>query len=259
MRRLFIAASLILGTLGAVAFGRAAFAENVTIPAAGGVPPLSGYLSRPRAPGPAPAVLVLHGCEGFGPLENATVDDLAAHGYVGLAIDVNKAAGVSSACADVRRISVIGGAYGVAALAWLASQPYVNPSQLGVMGFSMGGIEVLNIVDPFSPSPAPPGLRAAVAYYPACNSRPMSVAVPLLMLNGDGDDYIPYAPCQAFAAAAAAAGKPVQITTYPGATHAFNQPSNGPRHFQGHTFIYDPKASADANAKTMAFFAQYLH
>lgn len=142
-------------------------------------------------------------------------------------------------------------------LAWLATQPYVIPDHLGVVGFSMGAIEIMGLIDPLTPRPAPPGLRVAVAYYPACERRVPDVTVPLLILDGDADDWNPAPPCARLAQAAGAAGKIVQITTYPGATHAFNQPGN-PRTYLGHTLRYDADADRDADAKTLAFLATYL-
>ena len=250
---------LIAGSLGAGFIAAAAGAENVTIPAAAGLPQISGYLARPSSPGPAPAVLVLPGCEGLTPMNTATADDLAGHGFVGLTIDVNGALGVRNACTDARTLAPLGARYAAASLGWLANQSYTKPNQLGIVGYSMGAIEVLDLIDPWTPAPPPAGLRVAVAYYPNCEGRPASITVPLQILDGAADDWTPSQPCQTLAQTAAAAGKPVQITTYPGVTHAFNQPSNSTRHYLGHTLIYDPKASADADVKTMAFFAQYLH
>jgi dienelactone hydrolase len=258
MRASVYAPALTFAVLFAAQAMTPAAADNITIPAAGAVPAITGYLARPKVPGPAPAVVVLHGCEGFGNLERVTADDLASHGFVALAIDTLKPQGVSNVCGNSFAAVPAGAEYATAALAWLNSQPFVTPNHLGVMGFSFGGIETLALVDPLAGGPPPPGLKAAVAYYPGCKNRSPNVSVPLQILDGDADDWMAYAPCQALAQAATAAGHTVQITTYPGATHAFNQPSNGPRHYLGHTFIYDPRATADADAKTMAFFAEYL-
>ncbi len=82
--------------------------------------------------------------------------------------------------------------------------------------------------------------------------------MPLQILDGTADDWSPSPPCQDLAQSATAAGKTVQITTYPGVTHAFNQPSNGEHVYLGHVLRYDPAATADAIAKTDAFFATYL-
>ena len=48
---------------------------------------LLGYLTRPFSKGPLPAVVLLHGCAGFGPRETHWADQLRSWGYVALAID----------------------------------------------------------------------------------------------------------------------------------------------------------------------------
>jgi dienelactone hydrolase len=235
-----------------------ASADDVTIPPAGSRPAISGVLVRPSGAGPFPAVLVLHGCDGLGPLQTQTVADLAAHGFVGLAIDTLGPQHLKNACTDPGAVGP-SARFAFASLAWLAQQPYVAADRLGVLGFSMGAIEVLALVDPETPRPPPPGLRAAVAYYPNCAKRSPDVGVPMQILDGDADDWTPAGPCQALAQAATAAGKTVQITTYPGATHAFNQPLNGAgKTYLGHHLVYDPAATLDADAKADAFLATYL-
>jgi len=241
---------------GALALAAPARAETVTIPAAGSLPAITGNLARPSGTGPFPAVLVLHGCEGTGALENKTVAELARQGYVALAIDTLAPQGLKNACSTPEAF-VTSARYAYASLGWLANQPYVVPDHLGAVGFSMGAMEILGLIDPVSPRPPPPGLKAAVAYYPACERRSPNVTVPLLILDGDADDWNPAPPCTRLAQAATDAGKTVQITTYPGATHAFNQPGN-PRTYLGHSLRYDGNADRDADTKTLAFLASYL-
>jgi dienelactone hydrolase len=238
-----IAGMFLLGTA-------VARAENITLPASAAAPVLTGYIGHPKAAGSAPAILVLHGCGGFGDREKTTVDDLAAHGYVALAIDTLKPQGLSNGCGNPES-SRVGSEYAAAALTWLSTQPFVAADKLGIMGYSEGAIETLDIVDPRStPLAVPAGLRVAVAYYPACGRRIASaLTVPLRILDGDADDWTPAPPCQTLAAAAPAAGKTVLITTYP---------NDHVRIVRGHTLRYDPVAAADAEAKTIAFFAQYL-
>jgi dienelactone hydrolase len=202
-------------------------------------------------------VLVLHGCEGVGDLETKTVAELAKQGYVALAIDTLAPQGIKNACSSPAAF-VTSARYAYASLGWLAAQPYVIPDHLGAVGFSMGAMEIMGLIDPVSPRPPPPGLKVAVAYYPACDRRGPNVTVPLQILDGAADDWNPAPPCQQLAQAATEAGKTVQITTYPGATHAFNQPRSYTRVYLGHTLRYDADADRDADAKTNAFLATYL-
>lgn len=252
--------SLIAGIVASLGFSACiARAESVSFPSAGGET-ITGYLARPSGTGPYPAVLVLHGCEGYGSLETSTVNELAASGYVALAIDTLAPQGLRNACSAGAGPIRNGIGFAESALAWLRTQPGVDAGHLGVVGYSMGAIESLGLIDPLSGSPPNiPGLRAVVAYYPACSGRSPNIATPLLVLDGSADDWIPPAPCQALAQSAQALRRPVQIVTYPGATHAFNQPSSHPRTVNGHTLVYDPSATADADARMKAFFQQYLH
>jgi dienelactone hydrolase len=234
--------------------------DTVTIPASATNPALLGYFKRPAAPGPAPAILVLHGCGGFGAREITWVDTFAAQGYVALAIDTLTPQGLTNGCGNAES-SYVGSHYAATALRWLAAQPSVDATRLGLLGSSEGAIETLDIVDPRgAPIAVPAGLRAAVAYYPACSRRDPDVLVPLQILDGDADDWTPAPPCGVLATAATAAGKTVLITTYPGATHDFNVPSDrAVRYSRGHRLVYDPAAAQDALTKTIAFFAHYLH
>lgn len=232
--------------------GRASALEPLTIPATARTPQLPAYLARPASGAPAPGVVVLHGCEGYRDHYGAVADWLASHGYVAVAIDTLTPRGVSNACNDPSG-SRIEARDALATLAWLRRQPYVDPTRLAVLGYSMGAIATLDIVDPHSGSAAPPGVRAGIAYYPACRNRiAANVNAPLRILDGDADTWTPAAPCQMLAQAATAAGKTVVITTYPGATHAFNVKAPD-RTAYGHALRYDASAAADAQSQTLAF------
>jgi dienelactone hydrolase len=231
----------------------ASAAVMLTVPATAKTPPIGVYVARPKGAGPFPAVLFLHGCEGFNGLLAVAADKLAAHGYVGVALDSLGPHGVQTACdgnsdggeTDAAR----------ATLAWMRTQSYVVPDRLGVVGFSMGADAALTLIDTHGSAPA--GLRMAAAYYPSCEDRDGLVSVPLAIFDGDADKVTPAAPCAAMAHAGAAAGKPITITTYPGATHGFDLP--GPdRTFFGEPIHFDQTASADAALQTFRLLVRYL-
>jgi dienelactone hydrolase len=248
-------AALVAGV--ALAFPASARAANVTIPAIGSLPAIPGNLQRPSGAGPFPAVLILAGCEGIGALETKTAAELVSAGYVALILDVLAPQGIKNACTAGAGTVAESARFAYVSLGWLAAQPGVIPDRLGVLGFSMGAIEILGLVDPLTPHAPPPGLKAAVAYYPDCSQRRADVSVPLQILDGADDDWTPPAPCAALAQAATAAGNVVQITTYPGATHAFNLPG-AERTYLGHTLRYDAASARDADAKALSFLSAYL-
>jgi dienelactone hydrolase len=235
----------------------AATSLTTSIPATSETPQIPAYVARPAGSTPAPGVLVLHGCDGYTKHYALISDWLASHGYVAVAIDSLRPRGKKNSCGDWSG-SRNEAKDARATLAWMRSQPYVDGSRLALLGYSMGGIATLDVVDPNQPERPPDGLRAAVAYYPSCRNRvAASVSVPLQILDGDADDWTPAPPCQVLATDAAQIGKPVSITTYPGATHAFNVKAPD-RIRYGHHLRYDPAASADAETRTLDFFRKYL-
>jgi dienelactone hydrolase len=240
-----------------LALSQPAFAGQSSIPKTATTPELPAYVARPAGTASRPGVLVLHGCEGYRPRYGAIADWLAAHGYVGVAIDSLTPAGVRNACSDSsgsRREADDA----LSTLAWMRAQPFVDGTKLAVLGYSMGAIASLDLADPFHPGAPIPGLVAAVVYYPACRHRTGgNVVVPIQILDGDADDWTPSAPCQALANDALAAGKSVAITTYPGATHAFNVQA-ADRTALGHEMRYAASAAADAETKTLEFLRKYL-
>ncbi len=238
--------------------GGAGAAEKTSIPATTTTPQLPAYLARPQNAAPAPGVLILHDCKGLSPHYEKVAEHFASRGYVAVAIDSLSPQKLSSGCTDVAGQARTQAAYARAALDWMRAQPYIDGTRLGLLGYSMGGIAALDIVDSPEASAIPAGLRAVVAYYPVCRDRdPKRVALPIRILDGGDDDWAPAAPCQALADAATAAGKTVTITTYPGATHAFNFDAPDRIEF-GHPMRYNAEAAYEAGAETIIFFHRYL-
>lgn len=125
---------------------------------------------RPDAPGRYPAVIVLHGCGGFGSYYPVAADVLKSYGYVALALDsldeINACTGGSGDVAESFD------AY--AALAWLARQNFVDADRVALLGFSLGGNATLDDVETGSGAIekiAKRHFRTAVAYYPYCLGR----------------------------------------------------------------------------------------
>ena len=245
-------------TAAAFASPAARAADKLTVPATATTPAIPAYVARPAGTAPRPAVLLLHGCEGFSGTYAGIADSLARSGYVTVGIDSIAAAGEKSGCSDPSA-SRQQAADARTTLAWMQTQPYIDAQHIALLGYSMGSIAALDIIDNRAITAAPAGLRAAILYYPACRGRdPQSILVPLRIFDGDADDWIPAQPCHDLADDAAGDGKTVSITTYPGATHAFNV--NSPdRVFQGHHLSYDSKAAADAEKNTLLFLQQYLN
>ena len=129
-------------------------------------PKLLGYLARPGGEAPFPAVVVLHGCGGFGGHTAEIADTLTIWGYVALAIDSLGPRGFSNHCGSFFLDQAFD-AY--AALRFLRKQDYIPAARIAVLGQSMGGASALSAVDrDMAAQYFTERFGAAIAYYPGC-------------------------------------------------------------------------------------------
>jgi dienelactone hydrolase len=199
---------------------------------------LTGFLYRPAAPGPHPAMLQLHGCAGFrntAGVPNASYRFWAEHwvslGFVVLILDSFTARGEKEICTQkVRKIRVnverVEDAY--TGLGYLAGLPDVDSSRILVQGWSNGGSTVLNAVSANGSAKVNggPRFRAAVAFYPGCFQllrKHWISTVPLLIQSGAADDWTPAQDCEQIVEQARTSGAPVHIDVYPDAYHSFDR------------------------------------
>jgi dienelactone hydrolase len=219
--------------------------------------PLLGYLAKPEAPGRHPAVIVLHGCGGFGAGDVVVADVLKSYGYVALALD---SLGEFNACTS-RNGDIAEAVDAYAALDWLARQNFVAPDRVALLGFSMGGIATLDAVKAGGGAiekTEERHFRAAIAYYPCTRYGTGVMTVPTMILVGGKDDWTPASYCREMLARRAGKGAPVKLVVYPGATHAFNSGPFLPHEILGHHLAYDPQATADAWRQVRSFLQTTL-
>jgi dienelactone hydrolase len=249
-------------------FAGSASAQTVRFPsvavgssAAG--PEISGWMYKPSGAGPFAAIVLAHTCGGVGPHTDVWGKLLASWGYVVVAPDSFGPRGEKSVCG---RGNVVNGNMRVAdvagAIDFLNAQPFVRKGEIGLIGHSHGGWTTVRAVQK-SYGLASRGLKAAVAYYPSCQQRfDRDVAVPLLILIGDQDDWTRAEDCRKLQAAGFTQPSLVDVVYYPNAYHSFD--SRSPDRTitvadgKQHRLAYDPSAAPDAEARTKAFFAKYL-
>ena len=195
---------------------------------------ITGILHRPAQSGRQPAIVIVHGSAGVAEArEGFWARELSSFGMVALVTDSFTPRGVDSTAEDQSRVTttqMLRDAY--AALAFLATQDFVDEKRIAVMGMSKGGSVALLAAD----RQAQRGGRAFAAHlplYPACalqyrNPRPTA---PVLMLIGANDNYSGVKLCAAYAERLRAAGGQVALKTYPGAHHGFDGDTMNPREF----------------------------
>lgn len=189
-----------------------------------------------------PAVVILHSSAGVDATGTFYAEALNAAGVATLEIDMWEARGVVNP-ADRPAAPVLTYPDAFAALAYLAAQPDIDASRIGVLGFSWGGVVSLAASEQTYASMFGGGLqfKAHVANYPICyaaNNAAMTpdivsggalyqnlTGAPVLIQVGSEDDYDNgAAACKALAATVNAQnGNVVQVVEYPGAAHAWDR------------------------------------
>lgn len=211
--------------------------ERVSIPLDDGR--LDAVLYRPSGPGPFPAVVALHGCNGLwrgdGKLSERHSDwgeQLAQAGLMVLMPDSYGSRSLGSQCGikdAVIRPSRERVADALAARRWLQAQNGVRADMISLMGWSGGGSTALAAVrKDRRPADGGPDFTRAIAFYPNCRLQSESASfasrLPLLILMGEADDWTPPAPCDFMARAARQRGEKIDLVLYPGALHDFDHP-----------------------------------
>jgi carboxymethylenebutenolidase len=198
-----------------------------------------------------PAVIVIHEWWGLNDWVKEQAADLAAHGYVALAIDLYRgqvandqdtAHQLSRGLPEDRGVRDL-----KAADAYLSSQKNVDRNRIGAIGWCMGGGYALNF------AVADPNLKAVVANYGPPPTDPASLAqihAAILGNYGGLDKGITPDSVNAFAAEMKKIGKPIDVKIYPDAGHAFENPNNKTGYRAGDT--------ADARSRYLRFFAREL-
>ncbi len=216
---------------------------------------VKGLLYLPQESGQAierhPAVIVIHEWWGLNDWVKQQAADLAAHGYVALAVDLYRgqvADDPDTAHQLSRGLPQDRGVRDLkAADDFLHADKHVNGSRVGTIGWCMGGGYALNF------AVSDPRLKAVVANYGPPPTDPASlkqIKAPVLGNYGGLDKGIAPASVEAFAANLKQQGTPVDIKIYPDAGHAFENPNNKAG--------YKPEDAADAHARVLHFFAQQL-
>lgn len=211
------------------------------------------YLSRPKGPGPFPAVVVIH--ENRGLLEHFkdVTRRFARLGYAALAVDLASGdGGTERHMNDLAQVTAILGRtppetmveFLNAGVRYLQGQPYVRRDRVGATGYCFGGGMTWRLAT------ANAQLRAAVPYYGA---NPPLADVPkikaaVLAIYAARDERI-NAGIPAIREALQKAGVVFEIVIAPDADHAF---------FNDTGARYAPAAARMAWERTTAWFERYL-
>ena len=192
----------------------------------------TGALRIPRGEGRLPVVVLQHGSSGMTANVEMWAREFNEIGISTLALDGFTGRGltdVNSNQALLGRLNFVLDIY--RALDVLAKHPRVDPQRIALMGFSRGGQAALYAsLTRFDKMWNRSGIKFAayIPFYPDCATTfvaDTNVADrPIRIFGGTQDDYNPIALCKAYVERLKAAGRDVQVTEYPTASHAFDNP-----------------------------------
>lgn len=190
----------------------------------------SGYLVLPPV-GTGPGVLVIQEWWGLDPSLKETTNRLGAAGFVALAPDLyhgelaqhdemDKAAHLMHTLPPNRAGRDMSGA-----VDYLATHPAVTTSNIGVVGFCMGGMLSLLIA-----ANRPDRVKAVVPFYgfPQGETEPdwTTLAARVQGHMAEHDDFFKPEAARALEAKLRRLSKDVSLTVHPGTGHAFMGPHN---------------------------------
>lgn len=211
---------------------------------------ITGFLAVPAGKGPFPALVVIHEWWGLNDQTRAEARKFAELGYVALAVDLyrghvatdrDEAHELSRGLPEDRAVRDL-----LAAFDYLAARPDVRADRIGSIGWCMGGGYSLQL------ALNQPKLAATVIYYGRLVTDPATlkkIKAPILGLFGEEDRGITPDSVREFEKALKKLNHPAEIHLYPGAGHAFANPTQ-PSYREG--------AAKDAAERTQAFLKNNL-
>lgn len=212
---------------------------------------VKAVLYTPGGKGPFPALVVIHEWWGLNDWVKQQAQKLADQGYVTLAIDLyrgNVAKTPDEAHELMRGVPEDRARRDLlAAYDYLASQKNVKTTNIGSIGWCMGGGYSLDL------ALDQPKLKAAVINYghlATDQGQLTKINAAILGIFGGQDRGIPPDSVRAFEAQLKKLGKTVEIHIYPNAGHAFENENNKTG--------YRADDARDAWNQTIAFLDKYL-
>jgi len=234
--------------------------ETIYFKSGDGQTEIAGYLFKPKAPGPSPAIVLLHGRAGpysanfnrdctlvarrtSSPCNAATLSKRhmmwgefwASRGVMALLPDSFGPRGEAHGFGrfthgdpdrDAVNEKTVRPLDAEGALAYLRGRADVAANRIFLQGWSNGGSTALNVM---IRQRANDGFRAALVFYPGCGrdallENTIVTTSPLWLFLAADDEEVSPSICQNVAERSVNAGTNIAVTLYPGATHDFDDP-----------------------------------
>lgn len=214
---------------------------------------LAGFLARPSDSAPKPAVVVIQEWWGLNDHIKDLAQRFAREGFVALAPDLYSRLGhkVTRDATEAGKLMESLRSQDAlkdlnATTRYLTTQPFVDPLQIGAVGFCMGGTFALMLASHNS------DVKASVPFYgqiPPTDNLKYLVA-PILYIYGGQDGWITKQDVDRLQQGLQQFGRPGEVKIYPNCPHAFFNDTRPD--------VYRPNEAKDAWQRTLAFLRQHI-
>jgi len=188
-----------------------------------------GILTKPDAVGIFPVIIGVAGSAGWGEHHYGYLERYLEMDFAVFSLHSFKSRNVESTVGEQLTVTIpmmIHDAF--MALKKLSEDNNIDASRAGLTGWSLGGgVTLFSAWSPIQEAISP-GLKFAahLPFYPPCMIMPDELRfndVPIHILAGELDDWVPAAACEELVEAANNSGYDIDITIYPGASHSFDR------------------------------------
>ena len=262
---IFTLAFVVFAGLPTAASAQAVRFPTATLPGITDKALINATIYKPEGAGPFPSVIVLHDSGGISTKDVSYAKKLASWGYVAIVPDSFGSRGLGQLRTNVDAVGARQRVQDTTGAAeYLATLPYVQKGNIGVLGFSHGGWTIMKGVQENAYWGAA-GIKGAVAYYPYCTAPDdKNVVLPLRILMGENDDWTRAQRCKDVVALARNPSL-IQTTYYTGVYHSFDcgcptafMPGQAEGKVATRRVEGNSSATRDAEAQTKAFFDRLL-
>ncbi|MFC1907253.1 dienelactone hydrolase family protein [Chloroflexota bacterium] len=213
------------------------------------------YLSRPKEGESFPAILILHGTEGYKKHHEDYARKLAENGYVTLAMCWFGCPGGRNSLFDIELGDIS------STVEYLKSLDYVDKNRIGVIGFSRGAsLAILSAcrirdfkatVEYYGPHTITSAFKKIIQSSPSGQEYGIeNINGPVLILNGAEDKIVRVEMAYKLEQLLKGHNKVYEIKIYPGVDHGFN--------WKVYPRAYNAPAAQDAWNRTVVFFDKYF-
>ena len=188
-----------------------------------------GILTKPDNSGIFPIIIGVAGSSGWGKHHYGYLERYLDMGFAVFSLHSFKSRNVESTVGDQLTVTIPMMIYdSFRALNKLSEDINIDPNRAGITGWSLGGgVTLFSAWTPIQELISPNlKFSAHLPFYPPCIIMPDELIfndVPIHILAGELDDWVPAAACEELVHAANIAGNNLDITVYPGSSHSFDR------------------------------------